>query len=349
MLHHNLYVLKSGKLFRENGTIKFLAFDHENENAAQEGAPLEQDRAEPVDPPPKQKATLPIETTESVFLFGVTKVDTEVLKLLARADIPVHVYNAFGGLEGTFFKVNHKGGTLLQEQVLASLDSRRLKIAKALVLATSHNLKSNLRAHGQSQAIEEIENLEQPAKRAESVDELMGYEGNIKRRYYATWPSWVSAASRDFKRVYLPPDNPVNCLISFFNGLLYGEALNQILRTELAPSVGYLHAIQSRRRSLPLDLSEPFKPALTDRLVGHAFNNRLFTDQDFRPEFNGVLLTEDGKQKAVQLWREKLKTTFFHRKTGKHVSYRELIRQDCYKLIRFLLEGEAPEFFRAQS
>ena len=44
---------------------------------------------------------------------------------------------------------------------------------------------------------------------------------------------------------------------------------------------------------------------------------------------------------------ERLNATIKHRRLGRHVSYRHLIRLECYKLIRHLTEVETYHAFRA--
>jgi CRISPR-associated protein Cas2 len=57
-------------------------------------------------------------------------------------------------------------------------------------------------------------------------------------------------------------------------------------------------------------------------------------------DMNGVLLNDSGKTKFLKHYEEKLMTTIKHRSLGTNVSYRGLIRLECYKLIKHLLGME---------
>ena len=65
----------------------------------------------------------------------------------------------------------------------------------------------------------------------------------------------------------VPPDNEVNALISFGNSHLYTVCLGELYRTQLTPTISYLHEPGARRFSLALDLSEIFKPLIVDRAI----------------------------------------------------------------------------------
>jgi CRISP-associated protein Cas1 len=48
----------------------------------------------------------------------------------------------------------------------------------------------------------------------------------------------------------------------------------------------------------------------------------------------------------IQEWDQQIKTTVYYRSLKKNCSYRQIIRRDCYQLIRYVLEDEPLNFFR---
>ena len=144
-----------------------------------------------------------------------------------------------------------------------------------------------------------------------------------------------------------PPDNEVNALISFGNGHLYTICLSEIYRTQLTPTISYLHEPGVRRFSLALDLSEIFKPLLVDRAIFRLINTGQLQDSDFDRSMNGCYLTDSGRKKYLIALEERLSATIHHRRLGRHVSYRHLIRLECYRLIRCLTGLEPYKAFRA--
>jgi CRISPR-associated protein Cas1 len=180
-----------------------------------------------------------------------------------------------------------------------------------------------------------------------AVPELMGIEGKMRERYYRAWPHILTGEWAFDRRVRRPPDNEVNALISFGNGVIYTACLGELYRTQLTPTISYLHEPGARRFSLALDLAEIFKPLLVDRAIFRLLNTGQLTAKHFDTTLHGCTLTDAGKRLYLAALDERLGTTIMHRRLGRHVSYRHLIRLECYKLIRHLSGLEPYKAFRA--
>jgi CRISPR-associated protein Cas1 len=130
--------------------------------------------------------------------------------------------------------------------------------------------------------------------------------------------------------------------------LLYTALLSELYRTALYPGISYLHSPQTRRFSLALDLVEPFKPLMVDRLIFRLFGQKEIGSNDFRSDCNGILLKDSSRKKIISLWDEQLRKTVKNAELNRSVSYRQLLRRDCYKFIKFLLEGKEFKPYRIQ-
>jgi len=139
----------------------------------------------------------------------------------------------------------------------------------------------------------------------------------------------------------------LNALISFGNSLLYATTLGAIYRTQLRPTISFLHEPGDRRFSLALDISAVFKPLLVDRLIFKVLNTKMLGTDDFDKDLNYCYLKEKGRKVFVQEYDQRLKTTISHRNLGRKVSYRRLIRLECYKLIKHLMGVQEYRGFRA--
>jgi CRISPR-associated protein Cas1 len=346
----NLYLTRSGRLRREDNTLRFeIIALPEEQTLSDEESPLLEDAT------PEKKHALPIETIDAIYLFGETALNTKLLNFLAQKKVPVHVFNYYGNHAGTYLPhAEQLSGDLVIKQALAHQDEKhRLHIAGKLIHATFRNLISNLNYHQRrgsdvGDAVQGIEALKEQIDAAPSTDALMGLEGLARRLYYGCWKHWLPEAGSKFARNYHPPDNPLNALISFVNGLLYAAMVSEIYRTALYPGISYLHSPQSRRFSLALDLVEPFKPVLVDRLLFRLWDRKEIQASDFHAHSNGVLLKDEARKKVLQHWDEELRTTINHPRLNRHVSYRQMLRLDCYKLVKHLIEGAAYEPYRIQ-
>ena len=167
----------------------------------------------------------------------------------------------------------------------------------------------------------------------------MGIEGNIRQVYYDAFDLILN----DFEmggRTKQPPRNEVNALISFGNMMCYSQCLRAIHQTQLNPTVSYLHTPGERRYSLALDISEIFKPILVDRVIFKLLNKKEIQERHFDKRLNSCLLNPSGKKIFVKAMEERFNETIKHRSLNRNVSYKHLIKLECYKLAKHLLGME---------
>jgi CRISPR-associated protein Cas1 len=244
-------------------------------------------------------------------------------------------------------------GFLVVKQVQHYLeDQKRLQLAKEFVATAVDNLMRNLkyyrtRKSGVVAWADTMEGNIEDLNRINTISELMGYEGRMRETYYRSFAEILDVEIDFKKRVRRPPDNMMNALISFGNSLVYTTCLSEIYRTQLDPTVSFLHEPGERRFSLSLDLAEVFKPLLADRAIFKLLNSKMITEKHFDKKLNGCYLDEEGRKIFVKEYDERLKTTIQHRKLKRKVSYRHLIRLECYKLIKHLTEKKRYHGFRA--
>ncbi len=295
---------------------------------------------------PDKKHALPIESIDAIYVFSEMTFNSKLVNFLGQKKVPVHFFNYYGNHSNTLLPhAEQLSGDLVIKQAEAYKNHKRIEFCRNLLEATFHNILSVLQYYHRkknklSEEIAKIKAFSKSLNDYNSAAELMGIEGNVRRVYYKAWEKWMGARSANFKRVYHPPDNPINAMISFVNSLLYTCCVSEMYRTALYPGISYLHSPQTRRFSLALDMVEPFKPLIVDRLIFRLFGQNEISDKDFRKFTNGILLTDDARRKVLAAWDEQLRKTVHIPALKRSVSYRRLLRLDCYKLIKFLLEDQ---------
>lgn len=314
------------------------------------GDPAEQDGPLKV----KERRVIPVEDVDALWVFEELDLNARVLVFLSQHKVPVHFFNYYGFYAGSFYPREYlQAGYLLVKQVRHYSNRRlRLQIAREFIHAALHNIMRNLRYYGTRGADlqAETESVQAEMLRLETVrdvNELMACEGRARAAYYRAFSRILHQDVEFTKRVRRPPDNIVNALISFTNGLVYAAALSQIYRTQLDPTISFLHEPGARRFSLALDLAEVFKPILADRLIFKLLNNRQLNERDFAQDLNCCYLKESGRKTVLKEWDTRLQTTIEHRRLKRKVSYERLIRLECYKLIKHLTNDEEYVGFRA--
>jgi len=114
-------------------------------------------------------------------------------------------------------------------------------------------------------------------------------------------------------------------------------SLDAIYNSQLNPTISFLHEPGVRRCSLALDLAEIFKPVLVDRMIFSMCNRNELRDEHFEFIDDACFLSERGRKAFVRAWEERLNKTIQHRTLNQQVSYRHLVRLDCYKLAKHLI------------
>jgi len=243
-------------------------------------------------------------------------------------------------------------GKMLIAQAKAYQNSeRRIIIAKKIIEGAVVNMVKNLKYYNNrekdtSLQIAAIEALQFSIASSPDVDSLMGIEGNIRIHYFSAFSTIINDYDMG-PRTRQPPSNELNTMISFVNSLCYTLCLDMIYHTQLNPTISFLHQPGERRYSLALDLAEVFKPVLADRLIFSLLNKRQIQESDFDIHLNKCMLKESGRRKVVKAWDEKLNETIKHRSLGRNVSYKHLVKLECYKLAKHLLEIEEYQPFKA--
>lgn len=294
---------------------------------------------------------LPVEKVRDIYLFSETDVNLSVLRFLGKKNINLHIFDYYGHYNGSYIpRESFFSGQLLIKQVRAFEDMQhRVLIAKEFILASFKNMLRNLkyyRTRGKNleDAIVTMESLSKGIDRCNSVEELMGVEGSLRKVYYSAW-SYILKEGFDLeKREYRPATSPVNAMISYVNMLIYTTCLTEIYKTQLNPTISYLHAPGTRRFSLCLDIAEVFKPVLADRLIFSLINR----EQIKLADFNGINMSEKATKIITRAFDDKLKETIKNKELNRNVSYRTLIRLECWKIVKHLMEDAPYNSFKME-
>ena len=290
------------------------------------------------------KKILPIEKIYAIYAHGRITFSSGVVSYLSKHGVPIHFFGKYGNYEGSYYpKEQLLSGDLTIKQAQHYLDKeKRLVIAREFISGMSDNIAKNLQYYGRSgkeleEEIARIKSLSAKIQSCSEIAELMAIEGNIWNEYYQSMDKFLPESFEFGQRTRRPPQNMLNCLISFGNSLLYGTVLTEIYNTQLNPTISYLHEPSERRFSLCLDISEVFKPLIVDRVIFRLINLKMLKEEHFVQELNSCLLNDEGRKIFLQEYDEKLKTTIKHRTLNKNVSYQRLMRLECYKLSKHLL------------
>ena len=325
-MKQDYYIIMDGKLTRKENTIRF-----ENENT---------------------RRILPVEKIYAIYAYGRLSFSSGVISYLSKFGVPIHFYGYYGNYEGSFYPRESlvSGEVVIRQAAYYIKRYLRQELATRMIEGSARNMKINLSYYARKGKIVEryisrMEELISQITKTQDIPELMSLEGKIREQYYRAIDEIVPEKYRMIRREKQPPNNEMNSLISFGNSLLYGTVLTEIYNTQLHPAISYVHEPFVRRYSLSLDIADIFKPLLVDRVIFKLVNKGMLDDSCFRMEFNAMFLSDKGKRLFLKEYQTRLDKTIMHRGIKRRISYRRLIRHECYKLIKHVMDQQEYEPF----
>lgn len=335
-MKRTFYLFNPGIMERKDNTLKFtpVTVNDDGEETRQ------------------QSRYIPVEDVAELYAFGSLMANSALFNFLGQKDIPVHFFDYYENYTGSFMP---RDGLLSGKALIAQANAyqskkKRVELARKFIQGAAWNMTMNLNYYNRrgkdlQAVIDLIKGYAASLVEAKSVEEIMGIEGNIRQIYYSAFDIILD----DFNmgsRIKQPPENEVNALISFGNMMCYAETLRAVHQTQLNPTISFLHTPGERRYSLCLDISEIFKPIIVDRVIFKVLNKHALSSTHFDKKLNKCFLNEKGKKIFVKAMEERYDETFRHRSLGRNVSYKHLIKLECYKLMKDLLGIEEYKPFK---
>ncbi len=322
------YIFSGGRVSRSQNTIQILSKDN-------------------------TKKSIPVMDVSALHIFGQCDFNSALISFLNTKGITVHFYNYYGNYAGSYYpREKLLSGLVTVKQVQHYLDNqKRLYLASEFITSATHNMLANLRYYKSKKKdvvehMNKIQILQQQIPRYKKIEELMGIEGNCRNIYYDSFDNFLRDGFEMEKRSRMPPKNMLNSLISFGNGMMYSDVLTEIYQSQLNTTVSYLHEPGYRRHSLSLDIAEIFKPVVVDKTIFKMINSKMINEKNFDDSLNGCYLAESGRKSFVSEYNEKMESTIYVSSLKRNVSYRRLIRLECHKIVKHIVEGIRYEGFR---
>ncbi len=326
------YLFNPGRMSRKDNTLKFTPVDEDGS----EGMPK----------------YIPVETVDNLYCFGSLDANSALYNFLGKEKVSVHFFDYYEHYTGSFMPKEYllAGRMQIAQTLTYTQSKKRLDLARKFVEGGAFNMLRNLKYYHNREKdtlvqMQRIENIMELLPAASDIETLMGLEGNIRISYYEAFANIIN----DFEmgnRIKRPPSNEVNAMISFVNSMCYTLCLDMIYHTQLNPTISFLHEPGERRYSLALDIAEIFKPLLADRLIFSLLNKRQIQACDFDTKLNSCLLKESGRKTVVKAWEERLNETIKHKSLKRNVSYKHLVKLECYKLVKHILGMEEYKPFK---
>lgn len=307
----------------------------------------------------ERRVQAPLLHLESVLLIGEgISISTDALAACSEEGIAVHLVDAHGHPYAALHAAGLVGTVRTRRtQYAAYHDGRGLVLARALARAKLQNQAGLLRYMAKYRKESEPERyaaireamtetlaheaeVGRVAREATTLEELreplMALEGRAAQAYWrgfalllpegVPWPGRSGRGSVD----------PVNSLLNYGYGILYGQVEKAVLLAGLDSYAGFVHADRPGKYSLVLDLIEPFRQPVVDRAVLNFLGKGGTVGQDERG-----LLDAATRRTFAERVLDRLERATPHE--GKQVPLRHLVQGQARGLASFL-RGERAAF-----
>lgn len=300
----------------------------------------------------------PLIHLRSVTLIGDgVSISTDAIAACSERGIPIIMLDNRGHVTGALYSAGLVGTIATRrEQILAYYDGRGPELAQIFTTAKMTNQARTLRhwAHNRERHhpadAQELrstaDNIAQMAQQTQAAWQhipseqltgwLMGREGQAAHLY---WQSATLLVPENYNwqgRIGRGASDPVNSLLNYGYGILYGEIERAILLAGLDPYAGFLHADRPGKPSLVLDLIEEFRQIAVDRVVFGLVARQYAIEQDE----NGRL-TLETRRDFIDKIRGQLEG--YVQQAGKRGLLRHAIQRQARRLASYL-RGEQAEY-----
>lgn len=285
-------------------------------------------------------ADIPYHKLEAVLLFGGVQVTSQALGEMLEKRITVSFFSRAGRYRGSAVAPVGKDVQLRLAQYGLAVDgAASLPMARRLVAAKIANSGHVLaryakrNASGESAAVASLGELEKRSGGAQTPEALMGIEGAAARLYFQELMTYQKSEFGWPGRVKHPSTDPINALLSFAYTLLTQEMSGMLEGHGLDPACGFHHQPDYGRPSLALDVIEPFRGPVADRLVITLLNKQMLTEADFYVGEGKAMFLKEESLRAFFEWYERW---MIHEPKGGGMGFREALRRQAERLARHL-------------
>ncbi len=273
----------------------------------------------------EERLRIPFENVENIVCFNYIGCSPALMGKCVGKTIPIN----FISPQGKFLaKVcgETKGNVFLRVAQIDRFREAGIELSQNTMAAKFSNCRQVLRRtihdnpglREDSEIKNVMEVLEQGIEkvfRAETIEEIMGIEGNCARSYFSVFDKMITNPKATFSfeyRTKRPPLDPVNAVLSFVYTLMTSEFAASLETVGLDSYIGFCHSLRSGRSSLACDLVEETR-CVVERFVLTLLNLQIIGENDFERQISGaVWLNDDGRKKVLARWQEKKRSDIVH-------------------------------------
>lgn len=264
-----------------------------------------------IDPPMQEnveskKTILNPDDLSLMLITGSHGISTSAIRILLSHGIELVLMDERGMPAGFLFPCAKCA--MIENAAWQSMitEKRRIVIARAMVGQAIRNKAALLASvwknarKGECPVHAELSGFAERAKKTAVLSDLLGIEGMATRQYYRALAEIIPPEFNFHGRTRHPPRDPVNSLMSYGYGILYGVIRTALVKAKLSPFYGVLHADYRKQEPLVYDFIEEFRQPIVDRTVLTLVNRQQIDPSQFSITPEGCRISPDLKRKYAE-------------------------------------------------
>lgn len=261
----------------------------------------------------ERRSTVPLHLLRRIVIRGSTTLSTDVLGLLAEANVGLLVLSGRQGRRVATLLGQPHGDTarrvaqyrwytdpdqrLRWARVVVQLKLRSQRRMLLRAAALRGDLKPTLEVGAQriTKQLNGLRNEPREQNAQMRLARLNGVEGAAAAAYFAAYTQLFPPSAEFRERNRRPPKDPVNACLSLGYTLLHFAAVQACHHAGLDPYLGCYHELAYGRESLACDLVEPLRVRI-DTWVWRMFAERDLRGEHFSRDGEACLLGKTGRE-----------------------------------------------------
>lgn len=277
---------------------------------------------------------VPWHTVSRIVVVGRSSFSSGIVYRAVKEEIPVTFIDIFGRSTGHLTPSSSEIPVHEKLQDIRFSDPKfNLALAREIISAKIHNTHVLLRRN--NSPVSALKKLALRAATAENLGQLRGLEGSAARMYFQALQTLVAPFEFN-KRVFHPPDSPVNAMLSFGYTLLYNRLATSLRDKGLNPYNGFFHSQGGRHFALASDLMEELRHVI-ERIVLALIHLKVITPDDFetiqRNSKPFCRIRGEAFRKFIRKYEAAMATEFQYSNTEK-ISYNAYLDEMADNLVR---------------
>jgi len=293
---------------------------------------------------------IPVETLESVSIFGKAQMTTQCMVECLKRGIPISYYSRVGSYFGQLESTGHVRVERQRMQCRLYDSEFALELGKRIMQAKIRNQEVVLSRYWRrsncslSEEMKMMRISERKIVNCNNIDQLIGYEGTAARYYFQGLSKLVDDPFKFQGRSRRPPKDEFNSMLSLGYSILMNEIYGKIQVKGLNPYFGFIHRDREKHPTLVSDLMEEWRAVIVDSMVMSLANGHEILLEDFQHNATdkAYYLTNKGMQKFIKKFDKKLCTeTKYLKYVEYQVSFRRAMDLQIEQLIKAMESEDA--------